>query len=120
MKNAVTIQSWNDEEHIVSVIIHARPERLTTINLAMEAIPGVERVANDGLGKEVILISASSAKKVMQRIEQIQELEGVLSASMVAHHTETAESLEEEIELSSLVRQHSEQANESQITSSQA
>ena len=120
MKNAVTIETRNEEEHIVSVIIHARPEQLTTINLAMEALPGVERVANDGLGKEVILISASTAKKVMERIEDIQALEGVLSASMVAHHAETPEALEEEIELSSLVMQQSDQANKNQTTPSQA
>jgi nitrate reductase NapD len=107
MKNAVSIQMKNEEEHIVSVIVHVRPENLPAVILAMDALEGVERVANDGLGKEVVLISAPTAKRVMERIEDIQDFDGVLNTAMVAHHAETTDVLDEEIELSQLVMQQS-------------
>lgn len=113
MKNAVSIQMKNEEEHIVSVIIHVRPDNLPTVILAMDGIEGVERVANDGLGKEVVLISASTAKKVMERIEEIQAYQGVLNVAMIAHHAETTDALDEEIELSSLIMNQGETSTES-------
>ncbi|WP_320823172.1 chaperone NapD [Reinekea sp.] len=102
MRNAVTINTGKDEEHIVSVILYARPTQRVVIELAMDTLPGVERVVQDELGKYVVVISAPTARRVMQQIEALQAVEGVLSVTMVAHHTEEAEFLSQEIELSSL------------------
>ena len=103
MRNAVTINTGNDEEHIVSVILHGRPEQRVVIEMAMDTLPGVERVVQDAMGKYVLVISAPTARQVMQQIEALQAVAGVLSATMVAHYTEEAEFLNQEIEWSSLL-----------------
>jgi nitrate reductase NapD len=103
MRNAVSINTGKDEEHIVSVILHGRPEHRLAIELAMDTLAGVERVVLDELGKYVLVIGAPTARQVMQQIEALQTIEGVLSATMVAHHTEASEYLNQEIEMSSLI-----------------
>ena len=100
MKNAVKIDSGRDEEHIVSVVVHIRPEFSASAEQAMDQLSGVERITEDASGRYVLIISAPSARQVMVQIEAIQEFEGVLSAAMIAHHTESAQSLNQEIELS--------------------
>ena len=103
MRNAVALNTGTDEEHIVSVILHGRPEHRLAIELAMDTLAGVERVVQDELGKYVLVIGAPTARQVMQQIEALQTIEGVLSATLVAHHTEASEYLNQEIEMSSLI-----------------
>lgn len=98
MKNAVKVTPWNEEEHIVSVIVHVQPQYRAAVEQSIEQLPGVEPITQDTNGKYVLVISAQTAREVMVQIEAIQDLDGVLSAAMVAHHTETTESLNESIE----------------------
>lgn len=103
MKNAVTITPWNEEEHIVSVIVHVQPVHSSAVEQLMDTLEGVERITQDASGRYVLLISAPTAKRVMEQIETIQDADGVLSAAMIAHHTEAKESLDETIEMSDVV-----------------
>jgi len=103
MKNAVSINTGRDEEHIVSVIVHVKPEQKIVVEHVMDGLNGVERITQDDLGKYVLVISAPTARQVMEQIEAIQGVEGVLNAAMVAHHTESAQTLDESIELSSVL-----------------
>ncbi len=113
MRNAVSIQPAKDEEHIVSVIVHARPESKATIEHVMDNLTGVERITQDEMGKYVLVISAPTARQVMERIEDIQDVEGVLNAAMVAHHTESATVLDEQIELSEVLLSANEELKKS-------
>ncbi|MEJ2043268.1 MAG: chaperone NapD [Reinekea sp.] len=108
MKNAQKITPWHDEEHIVSVVVHLKPEFVAAVDPALKQLSGIEFVAEDSAGKIVLLISAPSAAQVMQQIEIIQQLEGVLSTAMIAHHSESCEALNEEIDLSDLLLSQSE------------
>ncbi len=103
MKNAVSITPWSEEEHIVSVVVHVRPEYSAAAEQVMDRLAGVERITNDPAGKYVVVISAPTARQVMEQIEKIQDIDGVLSAAMIAHHTESSESLDESIELSDVL-----------------
>ncbi|EAR08706.1 chaperone NapD [Reinekea blandensis] len=98
MKNAVKVTPRQEEEHIVSVIVHVLPEHRLSVIQGMAQLTGVEIVADDAQGKSVLLISAPTAREVMVQIEIIQAMDGVLSAAMIAHHTESADSLNETIE----------------------
>jgi nitrate reductase NapD len=109
MKNAVTITPWKDEEHIVSVVVHVHKQHTAVVENVMDSLPGVERMTQDDKGKYVLVISAESAKKVMQQIEAIQDVEGVLNAAMIAHHTESTESLNEHIEISDVLLKQTEE-----------
>lgn len=109
MKNAVSLTHWNEEEHIVSVLVHIQPEHLDSADAVMNTMKGVERVADDEKGKVVLLISASTARAVMQQIEAIQDIQGVLSAVMIAHHSESSETLNEHVELSDVLLSQNEE-----------
>ena len=111
MRNAVSITPWNDEEHIVSVVVHVRPEHCAAAEQAMDQLTGVERITNDPAGKYVVIISAPTAREALIQIETIQAFEGVLSAAMVAHHTENCESLDQEIEMSDVLLAQNEEQN---------
>ena len=111
MRNAVSITPWNDEEHIVSVVVHIRPEHSAAAEQAMDQLAGVERITNDPAGKYVVVISAPTAREALVQIETIQAFEGVLSAAMVAHHTEESSSLDQEIDLSDVLLTQSEAQN---------
>jgi nitrate reductase NapD len=116
MKNAVSITPWNDEEHIVSVVVHVNKNYTAVVEQVMDALPGVERITQDDKGKYVVLISAESARKAMEKIEAIQDVQGVLNASMIAHHTESTESLDEHIELSDVLLKQSEELQKDRRT----
>ncbi len=100
MKNAVKVTPKYEEEHIVSVIVHVLPDRWSGVEQSIYQLDDVELVAKDEHGKTVLLISAPTARAVMEKIETIQDLDGVLNAAMIAHHAESAESLNETVDIS--------------------
>lgn len=98
MKNAVKVTPRHEEEHIVSVIVHVRPDCHASVHQTLAQLAGIETVAEDENGKTVLLVSAPTAREVMVQIETVQAMDGVLSAAMIAHHAEPADTLDEIIE----------------------
>lgn len=98
MKNAVKVTPEHEEEHIVSVIVHVNSQHRAAVEQTMNRLKGVELVTQNEHGKYVLLVSAATARDVIVQIESIQDLNGVLSAAMIAHHTESPETLNESID----------------------
>jgi nitrate reductase NapD len=82
--------------HIVSMIVHMRPENRDAVAALLAAIPGVEVQAVSELGKCVITIEAATEAELMDAINQINTCDGVISAGLVYHHYESLDALEEE------------------------
>ena len=76
------------ENHISSLIVHARPELAASVASAVGALPGAEIHARDPIGKMVVTLESQSEFEIVQSLGAIQELPGVLSASLVFHHCE--------------------------------
>jgi len=83
--------------HIASLIVQARPERLAAVAAAIEALPG-DVAGSDPAGKLVVVLEAPTERTVVDRIDAIQKLEGVLNALLVYQHAEPARSLQEVIQ----------------------
>lgn len=97
MRNATTLNTARNEEHIVSVIVHLNSVYCASALNRIVEIEGVEIAAQENT-KCVLLISDGSAKGVMKKIELMQEIPGVLNVAMVAHHAEQPESLNASVE----------------------
>ena len=87
----------NEEIHIASLIVHTRPGRADAVRQRLLGEPGVEVPATDGHGKLVVTVEAAGIAEMSRRMECINQIEGLLSSTLVYHHSETAEALEEVI-----------------------
>jgi nitrate reductase NapD len=85
------------EIHIAGVLVHCRPPSIVSLHHAVQALPGAEIFQSSDEGKLVVVIEASSAKSVLDTIDAIRVLPGVLNAALVYQHAEPAASLSEEI-----------------------
>ena len=87
----------SEELHIAGVVVHARPESVQRVAAAIAELPGAEIHATSGDGKLVVTLEAPSAREIAARIDDIQQFEAVLSASLVYQHNEALEAMMEEV-----------------------
>lgn len=97
MRNAVSVNSGALEEHIVSVIVHLNKDYLHSALATIDKMERVEIVVQQEC-KSVLLLNERSAKAVMVKIEELQDIPGVLNVAMIAHHTERPDSLDQALE----------------------
>lgn len=76
------------EVHISSLVVQVHPASMTAAMEAIETLPGVEIHDRDSLGKFVVVLEVESSSALSERMDQIQKMAGVLSASLVFHHVE--------------------------------
>lgn len=90
-----------DEAHITSLIVHAKPENVSRIALDIDAMPHAEVHVTSPEGKLVISLETDTLYQVTEAIDAIAKLSGVLSSTMVCHHVEDPETLDDFIETDS-------------------
>jgi nitrate reductase NapD len=73
------------DAEIASVLVQARPERLTQVEAAIAAIAGCEIFGRDARGKLVVVIETSDASTIGSTLNTITSLPDVYSASLVFH-----------------------------------
>lgn len=89
----------SDDWHVSSLVVHSRPERQEEVKAAVGAIPGVEiHGTDDQHGKLVVTAEGRSEAAIVDCIDHINRIDGILSAVLVYHHSEDAVSLEEEVD----------------------
>ncbi|MGY3237934.1 nitrate reductase NapD [Bradyrhizobium sp. USDA 4448] len=74
---------------IASIIVQARPERLTEVEAEISALPGCEIHGRDVRGKLVVVTEAPDAGSLGTMLNTIQSLRDVYSAALVFHAIET-------------------------------
>ena len=79
------------EVHISSLVVHALPEGLerVTAEIAESTCASVE--VQDASGKLVVLLETANQKEVLDQIERINKIDGVISASLIYHHIDQPE-----------------------------
>ena len=70
---------------IASILVQARPERLTYVEAAILAVAGCEIHARDPKGKLVVVIDAPEAGIIGTTLNTLALLPDVYSASLVFH-----------------------------------
>lgn len=71
--------------HIASLIVLARPELFDGVKANLRLLQGVELHQESPEGKLVVVLEIPGESHLLQRIEQINRLPGVLNASLVYH-----------------------------------
>ena len=82
--------------NISGVVVHSKPENVANVQRQLTALPGVEVHAVGDDGRMVVTVEEGSDRKMADTVSGLQNLEGVIAASMVYHHFED---LEDENEL---------------------
>jgi periplasmic nitrate reductase NapD len=84
------------ELHIASFIVMVRPEREASIVQAIQSLPQTEVVVHEN-GRIVLVMEGEHRGEMMDRVDAIQALDGVITVNLVYHHAEEKASLEEEL-----------------------
>lgn len=87
--------------HISSLIVQIQPRNIDALQAQCLEYASVEArveiAAADPAGKVVVLLETPSRRHIVDFIDWLQLLEGVLSVSMVYHHAESIAELEREV-----------------------
>ena len=84
--------------NISSAIVHARPGALSVVEAGLAALAGVEVHAISPEGKFIVTIETEDDDGNVAAYESIGRLDGVMSAAMVYHQTESEPDLEVSVE----------------------
>jgi nitrate reductase NapD len=82
--------------HIASCVVFARPEALEAVARAVAAT-GIAEVArgDEERGRLVVLIEAPTAARVLDTMDAIRALEGVLAVHLAYQHAEPESAMQE-------------------------
>lgn len=86
------------EVHIAGILVQARPEYLDDVRVAVSLLPLAEVTYQAADGRLVAVLETGSARGVMQQVDAIRALRGVLNVALVYQHTEPEEDMSKEIE----------------------
>jgi nitrate reductase NapD len=80
-----------DEVHISSLVVHSRPERTRAVADHLRGMAGVGVFGGTAAGKIIVTLETATEGEVVERLNAIQLLDGVLAATLVYHHVESAQ-----------------------------
>ena len=82
------------ECHISSLVVHTRPDKVPAIIERVREIEGAEIHGGAEAGKLIVTLETETEHQVVERINAIQLLDGVLAATLVFHHFEPVQDQE--------------------------
>jgi periplasmic nitrate reductase NapD len=82
------------ECHISSLVVHSHPDRVQSIIESLGFIEGAEIHGGAETGKLIVTLETDTESQVIERINAIQLLDGVLAATLVFHHFEPVQERE--------------------------
>lgn len=86
-----------DELHIASLVVQAAPGLADEVAESVRALPGARVHAASPTGKLVVTLEAPGLDPMLQQIQHIQRLSGVLNAALVYQCADTLDHMNEEI-----------------------
>lgn len=86
------------ETHIASLVVRCRPPQTPDTATLIATWPGAEIHASSPEGKLVVILEMASEADILATMSRIGELPGVLNTSLVFHHAEATEALDEIVE----------------------
>jgi nitrate reductase NapD len=84
--------------HIAGVLVQCRPLQLLQVQRAVAAIEGADVDRTGADGKLVVVIEAASSRAVLDAVDGMRALPGVLDVALVYQHAEPAAAMNQEME----------------------
>ncbi len=81
--------------NICSAVVHARPEKLGVVEMALGAFPGVEVHGSSDAGKLVVTVEGGEDDALADTLARFSDVDGVINTVMIYHYC-GEESLDEE------------------------
>ncbi|MCR6685714.1 chaperone NapD [Pseudoxanthomonas sp.] len=89
----------HDEVHIASFVVQHRDDALPALVAAVAGHGDLE-LAVRGDTRSVVLCESADRHALMDRVDQLQAVPGVLNVLLVYHHAEPGHALDEPVDLS--------------------
>ncbi|MCG9713883.1 chaperone NapD [Shewanella insulae] len=84
------------EYHVTSLVVHAAPGQVANVTEDINALAGADIHAVTDEGKFIITLEGATQGAILDNVEAINALSGVLSSSLVYHQVEPLEEKSEE------------------------
>ncbi|MGK9065005.1 chaperone NapD [Stutzerimonas chloritidismutans] len=81
----------NNVLHIASLLVHCRPELIDAVKGNLSLLPDIELHQTSPAGKIVVVIEAEHERRILETIDRIQQIPGVLNAALIYHELLTHE-----------------------------
>ena len=81
--------------NISGVLVRSLPENIDAVTVRLEAITGVEVHGANPDGRLVVTVEDDAAGYTADTVVRFQDVEGVISTSLVYHHCEDEQDLQE-------------------------
>ncbi|WP_133407245.1 chaperone NapD [Parashewanella tropica] len=75
------------ELHVTSLVVQVKPEHMSDVRKAIMAVENAELSVNNEV-KLVVVLEGEGRREIMDKIDEINALDGVISTSMVYHQSE--------------------------------
>lgn len=79
----------DQEYHVVSLVVHANPQRRSAVEQQIDALAGAERISATEDAKYVVVIEGERRQQVLEAIEAVQQFNGVISTALAFHQVDT-------------------------------
>jgi len=96
--NKIALDDVTQESHISSVIVFCQAEKHLEVEKALLAQADIEIHGSDEKGKFVVVTEAKHQGIILDRIDLINALDGVINVSMVYHQVAAIDELDDEID----------------------
>ena len=84
-----------DEIHIASCVAFARPDAVEAVVQAIRASGIAEVPRHDASGRIVVLVERASAREVLDVMDAVRALDGVLAVHLAYQHAESESEMQE-------------------------
>ncbi len=85
------------EVHIAGIVVYSLPARLDATKSSIVSIPAAEIHAVSADGKLIVTLEADSTRRILDFMDAIRALPGVVDVALVYQHAEPLTALEQEI-----------------------
>jgi nitrate reductase NapD len=96
--NKIALDDVTQESHISSFIVFCKAEKHKKVEEALKAQTDLEIHGSDAKGKFVVVTEAKHQGIILDRIDLISAIDGVINTSMVYHQVAAMDELDDEID----------------------
>jgi len=80
-----------EELHVSSLIVHVNIKKVDSIRTSIDLLKGAEVITVSPEGKAIVVLEAPNQRIIMEVIDSINEIDGVINTGLVYHEFEKQE-----------------------------